>query len=133
MAPAATPTPRIVSLDQFRGYTVLGMLLVNFVGGFAGLPLCVEALQHVLQLRGYDHAAVLLRGRIRVSTDFREACTDARTARSLWPHGPALLGLLLVSFVIYTVDISAESWSQLVDQGFWPVICVRSNATGFRR
>jgi hypothetical protein len=26
---------RIVSLDQFRGYTVLGMFIVNFVGGFA--------------------------------------------------------------------------------------------------
>ena len=25
---------RIVSLDQFRGYTVAGMLLVNFIGGF---------------------------------------------------------------------------------------------------
>ncbi len=29
---------RIVSLDQFRGYTVTGMLLVNFGGGFAALP-----------------------------------------------------------------------------------------------
>jgi predicted acyltransferase len=26
---------RVVSLDQFRGYTVLGMILVNFIGGFA--------------------------------------------------------------------------------------------------
>ena len=25
---------RIVSLDEFRGYTVAGMLLVNFIGGF---------------------------------------------------------------------------------------------------
>ncbi len=29
---------RIESLDQFRGYTVVGMLLVNFGGGFAALP-----------------------------------------------------------------------------------------------
>jgi predicted acyltransferase len=29
---------RVVSLDQFRGYTVLGMLLVNFAGGFRELP-----------------------------------------------------------------------------------------------
>ena len=28
---------RIASLDQFRGYTVLGMFLVNFVGGFAAI------------------------------------------------------------------------------------------------
>jgi len=25
---------RVVSLDQFGGYTVAGMLLVNFIGGF---------------------------------------------------------------------------------------------------
>ena len=29
---------RIVSLDQFRGYTVAGMFLVNFVGSFAVTP-----------------------------------------------------------------------------------------------
>ena len=27
--------PRIVSMDQFRGYTVAGMLLVNCVGGMS--------------------------------------------------------------------------------------------------
>ena len=29
---------RIVSLDQFRGYTVAGMLLVNFLGGYREVP-----------------------------------------------------------------------------------------------
>ena len=29
---------RLVSLDQFRGYTVLGMVLVNFVGSFEAIP-----------------------------------------------------------------------------------------------
>ena len=28
---------RLLSLDQFRGYTVAGMLLVNFAGGFAAM------------------------------------------------------------------------------------------------
>jgi predicted acyltransferase len=28
---------RIVSLDQFRGYTVAGMLLVNFLGGYQAI------------------------------------------------------------------------------------------------
>lgn len=30
--------PRIHSLDQFRGYTVAGMFVVNFVGGYAAVP-----------------------------------------------------------------------------------------------
>src|SRR5919107_1627905 len=34
---------RIVSMDQFRGYTVAGMFLVNFAGHLAAMP---EALKH---------------------------------------------------------------------------------------
>ena len=34
---------RIVSMDQFRGYTVAGMFVVNFVGGLAVFP---EVLKH---------------------------------------------------------------------------------------
>ena len=34
MSHASPAGQRIISLDQFRGYTVLGMFLVNFVGGF---------------------------------------------------------------------------------------------------
>ena len=30
--------PRLASLDQFRGYTVLAMFAVNFVGGLANVP-----------------------------------------------------------------------------------------------
>src|SRR3954447_18618406 len=37
-----SPAP-IVSLDQFRGYTVVGMFLVNFAAGFAVLP---ETIHH---------------------------------------------------------------------------------------
>jgi len=41
--PLAEPTPkvpiaRLSSLDQFRGYTVAGMFLVNYLAGFAVTP-----------------------------------------------------------------------------------------------
>src|SRR5690554_5893290 len=32
--PAVTPNTRIASLDQFRGYAIFGMLLVNFFGHY---------------------------------------------------------------------------------------------------
>src|SRR6266576_2088446 len=40
MSVANPPEPalRISSLDQFRGYTVAGMFLVNFIGGFECIP-----------------------------------------------------------------------------------------------
>ena len=40
---SATSPSRIVSMDQFRGYTVAGMFLVNFVGGLQAFP---EVLKH---------------------------------------------------------------------------------------
>ena len=40
---AKTPSRRIVSMDQFRGYTVAGMFLVNFVGGLKSFA---EVLKH---------------------------------------------------------------------------------------
>lgn len=36
--PAPSTANRLTSLDQFRGYTVFGMLLVNFVGGYHSAP-----------------------------------------------------------------------------------------------
>jgi predicted acyltransferase len=35
----AAPLPRLASLDQFRGYTVAGMFLVNYLGGFIAEPM----------------------------------------------------------------------------------------------
>ncbi len=32
---APAKAERLASLDQFRGYTVVGMLLVNYFGGYA--------------------------------------------------------------------------------------------------
>jgi predicted acyltransferase len=34
----AEPSPRLASLDQFRGYTVLVMVFVNFAGGYEHIP-----------------------------------------------------------------------------------------------
>jgi len=41
--PPTSASKRIVSMDQFRGYTVAGMFVVNFVGGLKAFP---EVLKH---------------------------------------------------------------------------------------
>lgn len=40
----AAPSARLTSLDQFRGYTMFGMLLVNFLGAYK--VVCPYVLQH---------------------------------------------------------------------------------------
>jgi predicted acyltransferase len=39
---AAAPQPRLASLDQFRGYTVAGMFLVNYLGYFVAAPFLLK-------------------------------------------------------------------------------------------
>ena len=44
MSTASDSSPgRIVSMDQFRGYTVAGMFVVNFLGGYAAVH---EVMKH---------------------------------------------------------------------------------------
>jgi hypothetical protein len=42
MPSTASPGQRIVSLDQFRGYTLVGMFVVNFIGGFTVSPFLLK-------------------------------------------------------------------------------------------
>ena len=105
---------RIVSLDQFRGYTVVGMLLVNFLGGYLVVPRDPQAPQHVLQLRRHDHAAVLLRGGVRLSADVPPPAANRR----LRPAAAAAairrnLGLILLGFVLYHLDGNVSLWAEL--------------------
>lgn len=108
---------RIISLDQFRGYTVAGMLLVNFLGSFA---VCPQILEHSHDYCSYADTIMpqflfavgfafrLTFGR-RVQRDGTAAAYARMTRR--------LLGLVLVSLVIYTVSPPASTWEGLVKLG----------------
>src|ERR1700677_887579 len=55
-APKA-PSARIVSVAQFRGYTVAGMFVVNFAGGLAAFP---EVLKHHNGLPYFSYADTIM-------------------------------------------------------------------------
>src|SRR5262249_22987681 len=46
MSVASPESGRIASLDQFRGYTVLGMFFVNFIGHFAVIAALAPVVKH---------------------------------------------------------------------------------------
>jgi len=121
-APEPSTSRRIVSLDQFRGYTVLGMFLVNFVGGFAA---CQYLLQHHNTFCSY---ADTIMPHFLFAVGFAFRLTFGRRVKT---HGLAtahlrlvrrLLGLVLVALVVYTVSPVAHSWEQLREMGLWHVI-----------
>ena len=122
-----TPTPalaaRIVSLDQFRGYTVAGMFLVNYLGGYREWVPAV-----LLHHHNYCSYADTIMPQFLFAVGFAFRLTFGRRGASQG-MGPAyfhmvkrLLGLLLVAFTIYTFGRVAGSWEELKEIGAWGAV-----------
>ncbi len=124
--PAENPVPastdRIISLDQFRGYTVAGMFLVNFVGGYAACPAIIKhhndycsyadtIMPHFLFVVGFAYRLTFER---RVQRDGARAAYGRVIRR--------LLGLILLSVVIYTPSAPAATWEALRSLSLWEII-----------
>jgi predicted acyltransferase len=110
---ASPPDPRLVSLDQFRGYTVLGMLLVNFVGSYTAVRAALPVLAHHHTYCSYADTIMpqflfAVGFAFRLTFVKRKAAIGARAAyrHALWRN----LGLMLVAFAVYSVGSRWESW-----------------------
>ena len=117
-----TPGQRLISLDQFRGYTVVGMLLVNFIGGFV---VCPKILKHSHDYLSY---ADTIMPQFLFAVGFAFRLTFGRrlelqgTAAAYRRVVRRLLGLVLVSLVLYAVSPRADSWQELTELGIWGAI-----------
>lgn len=113
---------RIVSLDQFRGYTVIGMLLVNFLGSFQACP---QVWRHT---HDYNSYADTIMPQFLFAVGFAFRLTFGRrtqlqgTAAAYGRVVRRMLGLVLVSLVVYTVGPRAETWEKLTEIGVWGAI-----------
>jgi predicted acyltransferase len=104
---SSVPSPsRIISMDQFRGYTVAGMFLVNFVGGLQAFP---EVMKHHNHHPYFSYADTIMPS-FMFAAGFSLRLT---TLRRLGQQGPARtyghiairgLALILVSLVMYASE-----------------------------
>jgi predicted acyltransferase len=110
-------TRRIASLDQFRGYTVAGMFLVNFVGSFAVTPVL---LTHQNNFCSY---ADTIMPQFFFAVGFGFRLTFGRRAQTeglgkAYRHVVRrLLGLALIALIVYTAPRAASTWQELVELG----------------
>lgn len=120
----SSSSQRIASMDQFRGYTVAAMFLVNFVGGLAAFP---AALKHnnyyfsyadtimpsFLFAAGFSYRLSMLRRFERIGR--------AATYRHFFTR---CLGLILISVVMYGAeDFEVSKWAEISDpSGAWKLI-----------
>ena len=116
--PPHPPSPRrIASLDQFRGYTVAGMLFVNFLGGYVVVPAIFK--HH----NTYCSYADTIMPQFFFAVGFAYRLTFLRRLAKVGMR-PAVaaalkrnLELILLGFVIYHLDGGVKSWSELQKLG----------------
>jgi predicted acyltransferase len=108
-----TPAPRISSLDQFRGYTVLGMFFVNFCGHFQAIPAVFK--HH----NTYASYADTIMPQFFFAVGFAYRLTFTKRLAT-GPRGPVYakalrrnLGLILLGLVVYQLDGAVRSWADL--------------------
>lgn len=107
------PSGRIVSLDQFRGYTVAGMFLVNFLGGYAACP---RILKHTHDYCSYADTIMpqfLFAVGFAFRLTFERRVQREGAAAAYGRVVNRLLGLVLLSMVIYAPGAIAHSWDEL--------------------
>jgi predicted acyltransferase len=111
------PSRRIASLDQFRGYTVIGMLLVNFIGGFTVMP---SILKHHNTYCSYADT-IMPQFFFAVGFAYRLTFLRRLAEAGVWGATSAVIkrnfGLLLLGFVLYHLDGGVKSYQQLQDLG----------------
>ena len=121
-SPVVNKTERLASLDQFRGYTVLGMLLVNYFGHHS---VCPQILKHSHDYCSYADTimpqflfAVGFAMRLSFGRRLHEQGKLVAYARMV----RRLLGLALLSMVVYNVGPRAANWAQLQELGLWQAL-----------
>jgi len=110
-----TSTRRLTSLDQFRGYTVVGMLLVNFLGGYA---VCPKIWLHTHDYCSYADT-IMPHFFFAVGFALRLSFLKHQQHGGGWEAWPRMLrrvlGLALVAIVWYSIgdyDGIQQMWSE---------------------
>lgn len=116
-----SPKQRLVSLDQFRGYTIVGMDTVNLIGRFAVSPYLFK---HHNTFCSYadtimPHFLFAVGFAFRLSFGRRELgrAKAASYVRVLW----RLVGLLLVALFVFQFDgrLLPTHWIDLASRHAW--------------
>ncbi len=122
-APPA-PLSRLQSLDQLRGYTIAGMILVNYLGRFDAMP---WMLKHHREGMSYaDTIAPLFMFIVGMGfrLSFARRVAKAGIVRARWDALKRYLGITLVGIAFAGPDYRVAWWDALADIGLAGVICI---------
>jgi predicted acyltransferase len=109
------PPARLTSLDQFRGYTILGMFLVNFVSGYREVPRWL----HFEHTYCSYHDTIMPQFFLAVGFALRLAYPRRVTggaASAYWKFIKRGLALMLLGVVMYHLTGHYDTWDRLAGE-----------------
>ncbi|QDU43612.1 hypothetical protein Mal52_20880 [Symmachiella dynata] len=119
MSSSSLKPARIASLDQFRGYTVAGMFLVNFLGGFTNCPQVLKHSHNYLSYADTIMPHFLFAVGFAFRLTFGRRISTAGVGAAYRKVVTRFLGLMLVAIAVYGSGRAAESWEELQHIGLW--------------
>lgn len=118
-------TARLESLDQFRGYTVAGMFLVNFLGSYSLVTDQFPNLKHHNTFCSYADT-IMPQFFFAVGFGYRLTLLKRLQRDGWWQaYGRVLqriIGLLFIAMLAHGLDGQYKSWSELEEAGWWRVL-----------
>ncbi|QJW94814.1 heparan-alpha-glucosaminide N-acetyltransferase domain-containing protein [Frigoriglobus tundricola] len=124
-APAPGPAPRITSVDQFRGFVVAGMVLVNFLGDFDRVRADAPVLLHHNTYFSFADT-VMPAFHFAVGFALRLTYLRRRTRTgpgATWAHfAQRLVGLALIGVVLEAAEEKRADWADFHTRTFWDVL-----------
>ena len=127
-APTPAPKPRLASLDQFRGYTVAGMFLVNFLSGFVAAPFVFHHHNTYCSYADTIMPQFFFAVGFSMRLSFGRRVMQQGVVAAYWHMVKRLFGLALVAiFISYLAHPpwpqgAKHDWETLRQIGFWGAI-----------
>ncbi len=121
---------RIVSLDQFRGFAILGMILVNYLGRFDSIPDTMKHPNYGMTFANAIAPFFLFAVGMGFKMSFERQVRKSSLSKGLWTAIKRYFTLILIGIVIYGPDLKLGIWDALVDIGFAGLITLPFILTG---
>ncbi len=110
-------------MDQFRGYTVAGMFVVNFVGGLAAMPAILKHHDIYFSYADTIMPSFMFAAGISYRLAILRRLTQIGPARTYTHFLIRSLGLVLVSLVMYAQeDFAVKHWADLLGSGWLSLV-----------
>ena len=113
-----TTSKRILSLDQFRGFAIFGMILVNYLGQFDLIPETFKHPRFGMTFANVIAPYFLFAVGMGFKMSIARRINKFGKRKAYWQAIKRYLILIFIGILVYGPDLKCDMWDALVDIGF---------------